>query len=127
MLDAMQAQGRNKACGFVGPFDCLMREGPLEAMGQGVNELFREAAKRGIYMGRVCGSGSQETPEEIEEAMVEAISNGCRLISVHRMSSDMTAHGARGIAEPFLRACRRCGFAQPLAPTPLDGAPDSRM
>ena len=47
-----------------------------------VNELFREAAKRGLHMGRVVGSGSMEDPKDIEDAMVEAIENGARLISV---------------------------------------------
>ena len=29
LLDLMAAQGRNKACGFVGPFDAILREGDL--------------------------------------------------------------------------------------------------
>jgi 2-keto-3-deoxy-L-rhamnonate aldolase RhmA len=110
VLDLMEAQGRNKACGFVGPFDAIMREGTIPAMNEAVNELFRVAAKRGIHTGRVVGSGSMENPRDIEDAMVQAIENGCRLISVHPLTSDMTYRGAAAMAEPFFRAAERCGF-----------------
>ena len=81
VLDLMVEQGRNKACGFVGPFDAILREGEIPEINDAVNELFREAAKRGLHMGRVVGSGSMEDPKDIEDAMVEAIENGARLIS----------------------------------------------
>ena len=80
VLDLMVKQGRNKACGFVGPFDAILREGEIPEINDAVNELFREAAKRGLHMGRVVGSGSMEDPKDIEDAMVEAIGNGARLI-----------------------------------------------
>ncbi|MFA6109890.1 MAG: hypothetical protein WDA75_14080 [Candidatus Latescibacterota bacterium] len=110
VLDLMEAQGRNKACGFVGPFDAIMREGAIPAMNDAVNELFRVAAKRGIHTGRVVGSGAMENPRDIEDAIVLAIENGCRLISVHPLTSDMTYRGAAAMAEPFFRAAERCGF-----------------
>ena len=43
-------------------------------------------------------------------AMVVAIENGARLISVYHFTSDMTLYGAEFLAEPFFRACQRCGF-----------------
>ena len=110
VLDLMVEQGKNKACGFVGPFDAILREGDLPEVNDAVNELFREAAKRGIHMGRVVGSGSMEDPKDIEDAIVEAIENGARLISVHPLTSDMTYRGAAAMAAPFFRACERCGF-----------------
>lgn len=64
------AQGRNKACGFIGPFDAVMREGVNPRMADGINDLIKQAAKRGIAMGRVVGSGSMEDPQDIEDAMV---------------------------------------------------------
>ena len=110
VLDLMVAQGRNKACAFVGPFDAILREGDLPEISDAVNELFRAAAKLGIHTGRVVGSGSMEDPREIEDATVIAIENGARLISVHPLTSDMTYRGAEAMAEPFFRACERCGF-----------------
>lgn len=110
VLDLMAAQGRNKVCGFVGPFDAILREGDLPEVNDAVNELFRESARRGLHMGRVVGSGAMEDPADIENGMVEAIENGARLISVHPMTGDMTYRGAAAMAEPFFRACARCGF-----------------
>jgi 2-keto-3-deoxy-L-rhamnonate aldolase RhmA len=110
VLDLMAAQGRNKACGFVGPFDAILREGEIPEINEAVNELFREAAKRGIHMGRVVGSGSMEDPKDIEDAIVVALENGARLISVHPMTSDMTYRGAAAMAAPFFAAAKRCGF-----------------
>lgn len=110
VLDLMAKQGRNKACGFVGPFDAILRQGDIPEMSDAVNALFRAAAKRGIHMGRVVGSGSMEDPKDIEDGMVEAIENGARLISVHPLTSDMTYRGAAAMAAPFFRACERCGF-----------------
>ena len=66
VLDLMVEQGRNKACGFVGPFDAILREGKIPEINDAVNELFRESAKRGLHMGRVVGSGSMEDPKDIE-------------------------------------------------------------
>jgi 2-keto-3-deoxy-L-rhamnonate aldolase RhmA len=110
VLDLMAAQGRNKACGFVGPFDAILREGEIPEINEAVNELFREAAKRGVHMGRVVGSGSMEDPKDIEDAIVVALENGARLISVHPMTSDMTYRGAAAMAAPFFAAAKRCGF-----------------
>ncbi len=110
VLDLMAAQGRNKACGFVGPFDAILREGEIPEINDAVNELFREASKRGIHTGRVVGSGSMEDPKDIEDAIVSSIENGCRLISVHPMTSDITYRGAATMARPFFEAAKRCGF-----------------
>lgn len=116
VFDVMQKQGPNKACGFVGPFDAVMRGGADPGINDAISDLFSEAAKRGLYMGRVCGSGSCSTPEAIEEAMVSAIKSGCRLICVHYMTSDMTFHGAEKMAAPFWRACERCQVTPAAAP-----------
>ncbi len=110
VLDLMAEQGRNKACGFVGPFDAILREGDLPEMARAVNALFAAAASRGIHTGRVVGSGAMEDPADIEDGMVEAIEHGARLICVHPLTSDMTYRGAAAMAEPFFRACVRCGF-----------------
>ena len=110
VLDLMAEQGRNKACGFVGPFDAILREGDLPEMARAVNALFGAASSRGIHTGRVIGSGAMEDPSDIEDGIVEAIENGARLICVHPLTSDMTYRGAAAMAEPFFRACARCGF-----------------
>ena len=110
VLDLMAAQGRNKACGFVGPFDAILREGDLPEVNEAVNALFRAAAERGIHTGRVVGHGAMEDPKDIEDGMVEAIENGARLICVHPLTSDMVFRGAYAMAEPFFKACKRCGF-----------------
>lgn len=110
ILDLMQAQGRNKACGFVGPFDAILRQGEIPEMEEATADLFEAAATRGIHTGRVVGSGAMEDPKDIEDAMVKAIEQGCRLICVHPMTSDMTYRGAHAMAEPFFRAAARCGF-----------------
>lgn|GEM_PF-440758 len=110
VLDLMAAQGRNKACGFVGPFDAILREGELPEVENAVDSLFRAGAERGVHLGRVVGSGSMEDPAEIEDNMVRAIENGARLICVHPMTSDFTFRGAMAMSEPFFRAAARCGF-----------------
>ncbi|MBS11974.1 MAG: hypothetical protein CME19_10290 [Gemmatimonadetes bacterium] len=110
VLDLMAAQGPNKACCFVGPFDAILREGDIPEIEDAVNELFREAAKRGVHTGRVVGSGSLEDPKGIEDAMVIAIENGCRLVCVHPFTSDMVYRGAAAMAAPFFAAAQRCGF-----------------
>jgi 2-keto-3-deoxy-L-rhamnonate aldolase RhmA len=110
LLDIMAAQGKNKSAGFIGPFDAIMRSGPTEKMADGINSLIKAAADRGIAMGRVCGSGSCTDPKAIEDAMCEAIENGCRFICVHYMTSDLPFKGAEAVAAPFFNACKRCGF-----------------
>ena len=110
VLDLMQAQGRNRACGFVGPFDAILRQGEIPEIEDATNALFRAAAERGIHMGRVVGSGSMEDPKDIEDAMVRAIDNGARLICVHPFTSDLVFRGAMNVSEPFFAAARRCGF-----------------
>ena len=45
----------------------------------------------------VVGSGSMEDPKDIEDAMVEAIQAGARLICVHRMTSDLPFYGANTV------------------------------
>ena len=110
VLDIMAAQGRNKACGFVGPFDAILREGALPQVEEAIHALFRAAAERGVHMGRVVGSGSMEDPTDIEDGMVKAIENGARLICVHPMTSDLVYRGAAAVADPFFKAAQRCGF-----------------
>ena len=110
VLDLMEAQGENKACGFVGPFDAILREGDIPEMEEAINDLFRAAAKRKIHMGRVVGSGTMEDPKDIEDAMVRAVENGARLICVHALTSDLVLRGAMALSEPFFRAAARCGL-----------------
>lgn len=109
-LDIMQRQGKNKTCGFIGPFDLILREGELPEVEKAVEELIMEAAKRDIHMGRVVGSGRMTSPKEIEDAMVKAIELGSRLITVHYLTSDLVYYGAANVAEPFFKAANRCGF-----------------
>ena len=110
VLDLMAGQGRNRVCGFVGPFDAILREGEIPEMDDAIDQLFQAAAKRGVHMGRVVGSGSMEDPNDIEDAIVRAIENGARLISVHAFTSDLVLRGALAVSEPFFRAAIRCGF-----------------
>ena len=106
----MAAQGRNKACGFVGPFDAILREGAIPQIEDAIHALFRAAAERGVHTGRVVGSSSMEDPRDIEDGMVKAIENGARLISIHPMTSDLVYRGAAAVADPLFRAAKRCGF-----------------
>ena len=110
VLDVMSAQGKNKACGFVGPFDAILRAGDIPEMDDAVGNLFGAAAKRGIHMGRVVGSGSMEDPGDIEDAMLKAMEQGAKLICVHQFTSDLVFRGAMALSEPFFRAAERCGF-----------------
>jgi 2-keto-3-deoxy-L-rhamnonate aldolase RhmA len=112
VLDLMASQGLHKCCGFIGPFDAIVREGPMPAMSLAVNNLIRVAAEKGVHMGRVVGSGSMKDPQEIEDAMVEAMEFGCRMITAHQFTSDFSLHGAATLAEPFFRAAERCGFSR---------------
>lgn len=116
VLDLMKAQGAGKECkavGFIGPFDALMRGGagvtPAQ-MGQACDELIGAAADRGLFMGRVCGSGSCAGEPEIEASMVHAMEQGCRLICVHHVTSDLPYLGAATAARPFWSAAKKCGF-----------------
>lgn len=106
----MAQQGKNRAPGFIGPFDAVMRGGDNPAMADNINNLIKAAAARNIFLGRVVGSGSMTDPKEIEDSMVEAIQNGARLICVHMLTSDLPFIGAAPAAEPFFRACKRAGF-----------------
>ncbi len=110
VLELMAAQGPNKACGFVGPFDAILREGNLPEVDDAMHALFRKAADLGVHTGRVVGSGSLDDPKGIEDAMVKAIEAGARIICTHPMTSDMVYRGAAAVAEPFFRAAERCGF-----------------
>lgn len=110
VLDHMMAQGRNKGCGFIGPFDAVMRGGESPQMADACDTLCTEAANRGIFMGRVCGSGSCSTEEAIEAGMMKAINAGCRLICVHYLTSDLPYMGAATAAKPFWSAAAKCGF-----------------
>ncbi len=110
ILDLMVDQGPNKACGFVGPFDVVLREGEIPRIGQAINELFQVAAQRDVHMGVVISGGPMEDPKDIEDNMVEAMENGVRLIAVHMMTSDLVYRGAAAAADPFFKAAKRCGF-----------------
>ena len=110
VLELMASQDRNRACGFVGPFDAILRQGDIPEMEEAIAALFEKAATLGVHMGRVVGSGSMEDPGDIEDAMVRAIECGARLISVHAMTSDLVFRGAMAMAEPFYRAAERCGY-----------------
>ena len=110
VLGLMQAQPRNSLVGFVGPFDAIMRSGEPAKIMADVDALGRDAADRGIHMGRVCGSGTCTDPKDIEDAMVQAIESGFRLISVHYLASEMAYVGAKEAAAPFWAACARAGF-----------------
>jgi len=102
VLDHMAEQGRNTAVGFIGPFDAVVREGSEAMDVLAFDQLISAAATRGVPMGRVCGASD---PEAVEAMMVRAITCGCRLISVHHMTSDLPFIGAQHVAAPFFRAC----------------------
>jgi 2-keto-3-deoxy-L-rhamnonate aldolase RhmA len=112
VLNLMANQGKHKCCGFIGPFDAIMREGPTPEMAIAVNNLIRAATAKGLHIGRVVGSGSMTDPADIEDAMVEAMNCGCRMITAHEFTSDFALKGARSISEPFFRAAERCGFSR---------------
>lgn len=110
VLSLMEAQPKNRMVGFVGPFDAIMRSSDPGHILPAVDRLAQEAATRGIYMGRVCGSGTCTDPKDIEDAMVKAIEAGFRLISVHYVASEMPYVGTKTAAEPFWNAVKRTGF-----------------
>ena len=110
VLDEMASRGAYRTALFVGPFDAIVRGSDPASMEKSIAELFQAASARGIVSGRVCGSGTCEEPDQIESAMVKAIHDGARLISLHYLTSDLTYIGARAAAEPFFRACASCGF-----------------
>lgn len=116
VLDAMAAEGRNKSCGFLGPFDALLTAGAgvdgvtAPDLNPDITTLVAEASAKGVHMGRVCGSGTCSELDQIEESMVTAIKEGFRIISSHYLTSDLPFHGAKTVAIPFFKACKRCGF-----------------
>jgi len=110
ILDLVAAQGKHKACVFIGPFDAIIRDGADPQMAAAINDLIYEGTRRGIPMGRVIGSGTMEDPQEIENAMVESMQCGTKLICVHKMTSDLPYYGAMNVAEPFWKACKRAGY-----------------
>lgn len=110
VLELMNERGKNRACGFVGPFDVILREGDLPEMEEAIAGLFRAASRREVHVGRVVGSGSLSGPADIEDAMVKAIEQGARLLCVHYFTSDLPLLGALQVTEPFFRAVDRCGF-----------------
>ena len=110
VLDEMASRGTHRTALFVGPFDAIVRGSDPAKMETSIADLFEAASERNIVSGRVCGSGSCEEPEQIESAMIKAIQDGARLISLHYLTSDLTYIGARSAAEPFFRACEKCGF-----------------
>ncbi|MEE2659393.1 MAG: hypothetical protein VX733_12875 [Candidatus Latescibacterota bacterium] len=110
VLNLMAEQPPNRACGFVGPFDAILREGEIPEVEQATDALFNAAASRNLHMGRVVGSGSMEDPKDIEDNIVRAIEAGARLICVHPFTSDLAFRGAMAVTEPFFRAAERCGF-----------------
>ena len=104
VLDLMAAQGHNKACGFVGPFDAILREGDLPEVNDAVNALFRAAAERGVHTGRVGWARRNGRPPRHRRRH----GRGHR----QRRAPDLRAsphqrHGlsrAYAMAEPFFRA-----------------------
>lgn len=110
ILDLMQSRGRNKTCGFIGPFDAVLRGGDGGQRRKAIGELLQAATERGIHMGILVSPGPDDTPAAAEEAMVHAIEQGARLLAVPVMTSDLPYRGAVAMAEPFFRACLRCGF-----------------
>lgn len=110
VLDLIASQERNRVCGFVGPFDALMRGGDGPELQAGIRDLFRAAVARGVHMGRLVSPGPKDTPQAMEDAFVAAIEDGARALTVHVLTSDLPYRGASAVAEPFFRACVRCGF-----------------
>ena len=50
ILQLMVDQGRNKACGFVGPLDVILRQGEIPEVNDAINDLFRKAKTRHSYL-----------------------------------------------------------------------------
>ena len=63
-------------------------------------------------MSRLVGGGGMVDPKAIEDAMVEAMECGCRMIALADFTSDLALKGASSLAEPFFRAAERCGFSR---------------
>jgi len=116
VLDIVSAQGKNKGCVFIGPFDAAMREGGSSDLANSINELLHEGASRGIIMGRVVGptpgygGTTEENLKDFENNIYNAIKFGCRLVTVHLVTSDLTYYGAQPIAQIFFNAMKRAGF-----------------
>lgn len=109
-LDRMRAQGRNRTAGFVGAFDAGMRGGASDELTAAISALPSAAAARGICVGRLCGT---------EDAMVEALQQGYRLIGVTFPTSELPYVGAAAAAAPFFAACERVGLPTRVAEDPL--------
>jgi len=107
VLGLMADQGRNRACGFVGAVDAVVREPDGARIERGIGSLLEAAAERGVPMGRLVGG---DGPQAIEDAMVAAMEGGARLIGIHLMASDLPYVGAHAAAQPFFKAAARCGF-----------------
>jgi hypothetical protein len=67
-----------------------MREGANPRMADGINDLIKQAAKRGIAMGRVVGSGSMEDPKDIEDAMVRAFLHAIFCSTLRHLSASLS-------------------------------------
>jgi len=85
---------------------------PGDSAGIGVAGVF---GTRMAEIVRRCGARAVCVEVEMgqpvpSDRMVEAIDNGARLICVHPLTSDMVFRGAYAMADPFFRACKRCGF-----------------
>lgn len=109
ILDLMAEQGPNKAVAFVGPFDATMRSGCGDTIQNSMLSLFRAAADKGVHSSAVIG-GVGLTESQIEDKFVRCIEHGCRNITVHYLTSDMTYYGAQAMSRPFLAAVKRTGF-----------------
>mmetsp|Transcript_24342 Transcript_24342/g.63508 ORF Transcript_24342/g.63508 Transcript_24342/m.63508 type:complete len:335 (+) Transcript_24342:236-1240(+) len=113
VLDLMAAEGPNRAFGFVGAMDAVLRVGDAAVVNAAVNDLAAASVARGVHMGRLCGGPPLEDgvpdPAKTEDAMVQAIDAGFRLIGLSVLSSDLPYMGARQLAAPFWAAVQRCG------------------
>jgi len=115
VLDIVAAQGKNKGCVFIGPFDTVMREGTTSEIIEAMDELARVASQKGIPIGRVIGpnpgyGSNEDMAQSLEDNLFKAIQNGNRLICVHFVTSDLTYYGASNISLIFFKACKRAGF-----------------
>jgi hypothetical protein len=54
LLDLMQKQGKNKACGFIGPFDAVIRDGPTPTMAGACFPLHAQPVWAGGVSGWAC-------------------------------------------------------------------------
>jgi hypothetical protein len=110
VLDLMTAQGRNRACGFVGAFDALLRDGDAARVEHGIAELTQAALQRGVPIGRVVLTREPIDPTQLEDELAKTIESGMRLIALSPTTSELPYHGAGPLADCFFRAAERCGF-----------------